>query len=105
MDRKLGYSDHEEAKRQQETKRSEAVMRNDALFSSKNFRAFLATVADRAGYFAASASSREEWFNGYAAALKDIVNGLIVNSTTGAEWLREYAAGKAAHLTEKKQDE
>ena len=70
------------------------IERNDALLESSAFRDFLAAVANRAGYMdgtfglpEAERTRRE--------ALRDIVNGVIRNSSKGSEWLREYAESKA----------
>ena len=75
--------------------------RNDALFEDGSFRDFLADVADRAGYLAAE-SPLDDWMRGYRAALRDLVNGLVVNSSRGAGWLSAYAA---THLAEQAKTE
>lgn len=66
----------------------------DGLLEDARFRAFLGKLADRAGYIAAEAP-RDEWTQGYRAALRDVVNGVVVNSSRGAAWLAAYVAGKA----------
>ena len=89
----------ERAKRAEEVRRrtrDEARIANDALLEGEAFRRFLAKVADRAGYLCAEWQSGGEWMQGYRAALRDIVNGVVVNSSSGAGWLMDYAAAKAA---------
>lgn len=84
---------------ERKARRSEASRRNDELLENGNFRAFLAAIAARAGYFRASRPMPDEWGRGYRDALTDIVNGVVMNSTKGADWLRDYAAGMAEKHT------
>ena len=70
------------------------IQRNDALFENANFRDFLADVANRALYFRPLTGLPDEALHA-TLALRDIVNGLVVNSSRGADWLREYAAASA----------
>lgn len=76
-------------------RRAAASLRNDELLKSDNFRDFLAALANRAEYFHADYSRPDEWYAGYHAALRDIVNGVVMNSSKGADWLRDYAAQEA----------
>ncbi len=76
-------------------RRAAASLRNDELLKSDNFRDFLAAIAGRAEYFHAEYSRPDEWYAGYHAALRDIVNGVVMNSSRGADWLRDYAAKEA----------
>lgn len=75
--------------------RARRTARNDALFGDEGFCEFLREVAQRAGYFSASADL-PGFLAGYGAALRDVVNGLVVNSTRGPAWLCNYAADRSA---------
>lgn len=74
--------------------RAAARLELDALMDDARFGAFMERIAERAGYFSAEAP-RDEWTCGYRAALRDLVNGVVMNSSRGAAWLSAYAAGKA----------
>lgn len=93
----LGYRTEEREKARDEARAEAArrISRNDTLFASAEFGEFLREVAQRAGYFSANAVL-PGFLAGYNAALRDIVNGLVVNSTRGPEWLRSYAADRCA---------
>lgn len=80
-------------------RRAAASLRNDELLENANFRDFLAALAGRAEYFHAEYSRPDEWYAGYHAALRDIVNGVVMNSSRGADWLRDYAAREAEKRT------
>lgn len=75
--------------------RARRIARNDALFADEGFCEFLREVAQRAGYFSAGAAM-PGFLAGYGAALRDVVNGLVVNSTRGPAWLCNYAADRSA---------
>lgn len=80
---------------QARAERARRIARNDALFANEDFGEFLREVAQRAGYFSANAVL-PGFLAGYNAALRDVVNGLVVNSTRGPAWLCNYAADRSA---------
>lgn len=96
----LGYVNarREQADRASADTLADKIRRNDALFGSDDFRDFLEDVAHRAGYFSANAVL-PGFLAGYNAALRDIVNGLVVNSKDGAKWLSAYATKVASART------
>ena len=71
-----------------------AIARNDALLRDEGFKAVLAELADR-GELLSAARPMDDWRAGYVGAYRDIVNGILANSTLGPEWLAEYAKAKA----------
>lgn len=93
------------AEDERRARRAAAKLRNDGLLEIDGFRDFLAAIADRAEYFGADYSRPDEWYAGYHAALRDMVNGVVMNSSAGAEWLREYAAKKAARNEKQETEE
>ena len=74
-------------------RRRAAKERNDGLLGSAAFREVLAEIADR-GELLAAARPMDDWRAGYVGADRDIVNGILANSTLGPEWLAEYAKAK-----------
>lgn len=89
----------EEARKNERARIAADRQRNDDLLKNEAFRGFLSEIANRCGYFNA-AMTNTDWMTGYVAALRDLVNGVVCNSSTGAEWLREYAAMTAAKRTQ-----
>lgn len=81
-------------------RRAELSRRNDELLENDAFRAFLRELAGRAEYFSARYDLPSEWGRGYRDAYMDIVNGIVMNSSKGAEWLKDYATA----LIENKQE-
>ena len=95
---KMGINAQRVEKQEAERKvrRAQSLLRNDTLLKLEEFRQFLSSVADLGGYFRAEYSRQDPWYEGYHAALRDIVNGIVMNSSSGAVWLRDYAEKKAA---------
>ena len=85
-------------------RRAALRLRNDELLKDGNFRSFLAALADKAEYFHAEHSRPDEWYAGYHAAMRDIVNGVVMNSSAGAGWLRDYAANRAEEHAKKENE-
>lgn len=85
----------EQASADRNARRAAAALRNDSLLGNADFSDFLAALANRAEYFHADYSRPDEWYAGYHAAFRDIVNGVVMNSSKGADWLRDYAAQEA----------
>ena len=90
-----------EAAEAAEARRAEFAARNDALLADGNFTEFLGEVADRARYLKAEYDGGGAWGAGYRAALRDLVNGIVVNSTHGPVWLGAYAAERTAKQQKK----
>jgi len=103
METGFGAKDAREiaAKEAAAARRAEYAARNDALLADGNFAEFLGEVADRARYLKAEFEGGGAWGAGYRAALRDLVNGIVVNSTRGPVWLGAYAAEKIRKTTEK----
>jgi len=93
---KLGYTSKktEQAVERQAERIVAKFARNDALFSSDAFRDFLTDLANRSLYFRSLTGLTDESRTA-ALTLRDIVSGIVVNSSRGAEWLRDYAAHTA----------
>lgn len=86
----------EKKEAEQKARRAQSRLRNDTLLKSDAFCEFLSSVANLGGYFCAEYSRQDPWHEGYHAALRDLVNGIVMNSSSGAAWLRDYAEKKAA---------
>lgn len=93
---KLGYNSkrNEEASAKAAERLNAKISRNDALFANADFCDFLNDLANRAVYFQPINGCQDEYKTA-ALALREIVNGLVLNSSRGAEWLRAYAAQAA----------
>ncbi len=75
--------DEEEIARHQ----AEIARLYDKLFEHDEFVEFLKGVALRSGMFRPSAGPRGEWYEGYSAALRDIVNHAVIHATKGEAML------------------
>lgn len=93
---KLGYvsARAEEAAAKAAERLNAKVARNDALFANADFRDLLDDVAARALLLKPALGLAPEC-QAAALALRDLVCGLVVNSSRGATWLRDYAARAA----------
>lgn len=105
MKYKLGMKAEARTKALERAKAAKAVasLVNDRLLGNPDFIVFLNAVASRGGLLNASMQT-SEWMNGYTSALKDLVFGIIKNSTKGVEWFRDYVARKSTETQPEKKE-
>lgn len=80
----------------------ELVAFYDKLFEQKEFVQFIYDMSMRSGMFRQSTGPRGEWYEGYSAALRDVVNHCVSHSTHGVE---KMAKAISDHNTNLKQRE
>ena len=85
-----------ELERRARERRARLSVRYDSLLEMSAFREFLDDLADAGRFLAERPCPSDEWEQGRVSALRSIVDDVVVNSSRGAEWLREYAVKRAA---------